>query len=69
MLLDDRVNMYNSYITMSYKDEAWYKSCYVANDLPEIENFINMIVEDRDYSGSQHGIYKDEMNKGYDEKG
>ena len=68
LLLDDRLNMYNSYITMSYKDEAWYKSCYVANDLSEIENFINMVVEDRDYSGSEQGIYKDEMNKGYDGK-
>lgn len=68
LLLDERLNMYNGLSPMSYKDEAWYKSCFIAKNLEDIDGFIKGVIAEPDFCTQEQQIYRQEMNINYDGK-
>lgn len=68
LLLDGRLNVYNGWSPMSYQDEAWYKSCSIAENLGDIEKFIKGVTAEADYCTPEQKIYRQEMNRDYDGK-
>lgn len=66
LLLDGNLNMYNKSMALEYKNEAWYKAGYIAEDKTKIEEFIDMIVADKHYLQQKQMPYVDKMNQGFD---
>lgn len=68
LLLDGRLNVYNGWSPMSYKSEAWYKSCSIAKKLEDVEEFIEKIIAEADYCTPEQEVYRKEMSRNYDGK-
>jgi len=68
LLLDDRLNIYNGRSSMSYQDEAWYKSCFIAKKLEDIDEFIKGVISDDHYCTLGQENYRKEMTRNYDGK-
>ncbi len=66
LLLDGKLNMYYHCMAMEYREEAWYKACYIAEEEREIEAFIRMICRGEDELAQEQRPYKDRMNRNFD---
>lgn len=66
LLLDGQLNMYKNSLALEYKNEAWYKSAYIAENKEKIAAFIDMIAAGRHDLLREQKPYIDKMNQGFD---